>query len=208
MSQLPLEKSDLPIVGWRAWESLYPGFLKSMNSKSLWPPMEKMVASTDGNNGLYAYKTEELLSDNYALGNIFNRFVWGQVYLWGRVIEHEDGYRAEFGYPKVLFYSFLLNYEGIERYGVPFEKREVPVRKIDEWTHGYVPMQNPFGTFGNLNLWPQPNYKILYPNVAIPDETDNIVKPYTDLVKDDSYYMDLLKKMVIGPQGGYKWTDG
>ena len=31
------------------------------------------------------------------------RLVYGEINLWGKVIEHEDGYRAQFGYPKRLW---------------------------------------------------------------------------------------------------------
>lgn len=42
--------------------------------------------------------------------------VLGQVFLWGRVIEHEKGWRAEYAYPR------LLNSQvAADRYGVPYE---------------------------------------------------------------------------------------
>lgn len=46
---------------------------------------------------------------------------WGEVYLWGRLLEHENGYKAQFAYPKSLTtnsqYAALI----AERYGVPCE---------------------------------------------------------------------------------------
>lgn len=35
------------------------------------------------------------------------QFVYGQIALWGRVIEHEDGYRAQFGYPLKIHAAYL-----------------------------------------------------------------------------------------------------
>jgi hypothetical protein len=50
--------------------------------------------------GAYAAKTAEHISQSG-----YGKFgVHGEVYLWGRVVEHERGWRAEFAYPK----SFLL----------------------------------------------------------------------------------------------------
>ncbi|MGA8623076.1 MAG: hypothetical protein WB660_31690 [Candidatus Sulfotelmatobacter sp.] len=49
--------------------------------------------------GVYAAKTTEHLRQ---CG--YRRFgVHGEVYLWGKVVEHERGWRAQFAYPKALF---------------------------------------------------------------------------------------------------------
>lgn len=45
--------------------------------------------------GIYAFKAEG--NDDYA-----GLPVWGTVRLWGRIIEHGEGYRAEFAYPHEL----------------------------------------------------------------------------------------------------------
>ena len=34
--------------------------------------------------------------------------VWGEVALWGDVIEHEDGYRAQSAYPRHCYVPLLL----------------------------------------------------------------------------------------------------
>jgi hypothetical protein len=61
--------------------------------------------------GIYAYKEKPRLLRE--IKNIYsglrlvanNRYVpiYGEINLWGKVIEHEDGYRAQFGYPKRLW---------------------------------------------------------------------------------------------------------
>jgi hypothetical protein len=49
--------------------------------------------------GVYAAKTfHDLCSVGYAKCGIH-----GEVYLWGTVVEHELGWRAQFAYPKTLF---------------------------------------------------------------------------------------------------------
>jgi hypothetical protein len=50
---------------------------------------------------VYASKSlEQLLTTGYAKCGIH-----GEVYLWGTVVEHELGWRAQFAYPKNLFLS-------------------------------------------------------------------------------------------------------
>ena len=61
--------------------------------------------------GIYAYKEKpRLLGDiRITYGRPLAppvsglRLVYGEINLWGKVIEHEDGYRAQFGYPKRLW---------------------------------------------------------------------------------------------------------
>lgn len=47
--------------------------------------------------GVYAYKC------SVPVEHSDTPFVVGEVNLWGRVIEHEDGYRAQFAYPRRLY---------------------------------------------------------------------------------------------------------
>ena len=61
--------------------------------------------------GIYAYKEKPRLlreigktnSGLARLGPSGLRLVYGEINLWGKVIEHEDGYRAQFGYPRRLW---------------------------------------------------------------------------------------------------------
>ena len=50
--------------------------------------------------GLYATKTL-----NQAMGAVYSRSrnVIGRVALWGEVVIHEEGYRAQYGYPQALY---------------------------------------------------------------------------------------------------------
>ena len=64
--------------------------------------------------GLSAWKSLPL--DAKDAGNGWGN-CWGEVYLWGAIVEHELGYRAEFAYPKCLFVNQLweelpLKYQG------------------------------------------------------------------------------------------------
>lgn len=90
-------------------------------------PMEAKVPldhSTDNDkyrrlaygNGIYAWRKRferatETASHYECRHNIVGG-VCGSVYLWGEIIEHEDGYRAQYAYPKALHMSlpFHQNY--------------------------------------------------------------------------------------------------
>jgi hypothetical protein len=97
-----------PIVAYRAWRWT-PSALTSLNGE-FWPPNQSVKANctrspnshapphVDCTCGIYAAKSlDHLRMMGYAdLG------VCGEVYLWGTVVEHRFGWRAQFAYPKTL----------------------------------------------------------------------------------------------------------
>lgn len=110
-----------PIVGYRVWRWNATG-LKSLNGEP-WPPGRPLVAGcraaargtmvghtkavhdarepphSDCTCGVYAAKSlEHLRRFGYE-----ERGILGEVYLWGTVVEHKLGWRAQFAYPKSLF---------------------------------------------------------------------------------------------------------
>ena len=100
-----------PIVGHRVWRWDAAG-LRSLNGKP-WPPRQPLAAKCGAVNahdadepphlectcGVYAAKNIEHLRQLGYEG----RGIRGEVYLWGTVVEHELGWRAQFAYPKTLF---------------------------------------------------------------------------------------------------------
>ena len=80
------------LIGWRVWEYVN-GFLCSMSMDNAWIPGVPMKAdkAPDINNhvGVYAFKKpgKELLLSGHILGT---------VYMWGEVLECQEGYRAEY----------------------------------------------------------------------------------------------------------------
>ena len=111
-----------PIIGYRVWKWEKTG-LKSLCGER-WKPSQLLAArcrasvvvgpiagraeavhdaheppQTNCTCGVYASKSlEQLLTTGYAKCGIH-----GEVYLWGTVVEHELGWRAQFAYPKSLF---------------------------------------------------------------------------------------------------------
>jgi hypothetical protein len=99
-----------PIVACRIWRWDTSG-LKSLNGR-LWSPGQPLAAKCGAGNahdthepphldctcGVYAAKNFEHLRQLGYEG----RGVRGEVYLWGTVVEHRLGWRAQFAYPKKL----------------------------------------------------------------------------------------------------------
>ena len=99
-----------PIIGYRVWRWDDAG-LRSLNGKP-WSPCKPLAAKcgvgkahdahevpqTDCTCGVYAAKNLEHLRQFGYEG----RGIHGEVYLWGTVVEHELGWRAQFAYPKSL----------------------------------------------------------------------------------------------------------
>lgn len=97
------------IYAWRCWMIDVPNMvLRSMAVNAIWVPGETMglgraseLVAGGGDklchfygNGVHAFKTLSWAHDNY---HPHPQYVFGVVALWGEVIEHQEGYRAEFG---------------------------------------------------------------------------------------------------------------
>lgn len=96
------------LVGWRVWTVTASGFLKSVTSGTLWPtkePMDGKTKSTEEHCGIYSYKKQRKMFDDWI--NPPMPYVYGSVWLWGDIIEHEEGYRAEFAKVRSLDGWFL-----------------------------------------------------------------------------------------------------
>lgn len=96
-----------PVVGCRVWR-WDAADLRSVNGAP-WQPGKAMSAKCvqrvphdspqrDCRCGVYAAKTfDHLRRMRYTESE---RWLRGEVFLWGRVVEHECGWRAQFAYPK------------------------------------------------------------------------------------------------------------
>jgi hypothetical protein len=88
------------IIGWRAW-TVKNGNLCSLSTGYVWDwevPSEGDVDTW----GIFALKTWDTL-EQMQLGAAFGiPVVFGSVYLWGEIVEHEWGYRAQYAVPRTL----------------------------------------------------------------------------------------------------------
>jgi hypothetical protein len=95
-----------PWVGWKAWRLRSDGVLVSPVQPTEWRAGEALVAECrcggDCRNlcGIYACRTWPLLLQRgYPAERLI---VVGEVFLWGWIKEHTDGFRAQKAYPKSL----------------------------------------------------------------------------------------------------------
>jgi hypothetical protein len=172
-----------PVVAYRAWRLSRRG-LTSVNGE-FWHPNQKLQAvcrksawyrlfrshtPPHGNCscGIYAAKSfDHLRGIGYA-----DQGVRGEVYLWGTVVEHKLGWRAQFAYPKTLVVrpeekleslKILIEYgadlfvagenENVllwtKQCGWGFDHvREVAAR-LAQSRHTFVPMQSGLETFAS-----------------------------------------------------------
>ena len=137
-----------PIMAYRAWRIASSGVLLSCTCDCIWKPRERMYAICNIADheagapawrcycGLYAYKTlAALRASNYmeasAAPALFKHppgalTVSGRVALWGRVVDHELGYRAEYAYPQVLHLRGDRLDESIRRLGDAYAIECIP----------------------------------------------------------------------------------
>lgn len=138
-----MSESDLPLfpeamVGWRSWR-VKNGRLYSVAYKTqVWAVGKELHAECDqscnrspGNNcgcGIYAVKSLALLKKS----GYFGHEAFGQVSLWGKVMEASEGFRAEFAYPKVIYVTYLnlRMVEPLSVYGVPVKVTNPYSRRI------------------------------------------------------------------------------
>jgi hypothetical protein len=151
----------LPIVGYRGWV-LREGKLSSCVVDNLWIPKKANVAQCDKHRkfwlrslqsgpgpqvipheghvaplaecqcGFYAFKTLPQLVEWLEHRETELDLVIGDVYLWGKVVDCEHGYRAQYAYPK-RFYNKGYEYSSADNNST-FELREfnVPVEPMPE----------------------------------------------------------------------------
>lgn len=121
------------ITGWRAWSIAGGTRLKALIGSEIWPAKEMMraVCTKNGTHlapdwhctcGLWAFKDVDKLVAGLNTNSRSTVKVIGSVSLWGKVIETEYGYRAQFGYPSELW---LLD-DSLEYLGLVYD---VPIRK-------------------------------------------------------------------------------
>lgn len=121
------------LTGWRGWK-LKDGLLSALGVEAVWPAREVLRATCRNGSaenhlapcwncqcGIWAFKDLDRLVA--AIGSAYTGIkVLGSVSLWGRVIEAENGYRAQYAYPSELW---LLD-ESLEELGLIYD---VPVRR-------------------------------------------------------------------------------
>jgi hypothetical protein len=123
------------ITAWRAWKVMSDVagiFLGALGQSHRWNPKEKLSATclVTGQHpapfsgcqcGIWSFKSLDNLIA--AIEGKYQSSVIGKVSLWGRVIETENGYRAQFAYPAELW----LFDNSLEELGRTYN---VPIRTV------------------------------------------------------------------------------
>lgn len=154
-----------PMVGYRKWAVAANGLLTGVAARQPWAPKRPFAATCSGADnlttarveghwdghrqvfvdapvrscscGVYAAKTLDAARNVVGSGGVA---AWGEVWLWGRIIDHEKGYRAQFAYPKALtmYDDPELAALVAERYGVPVAQVSKPRENAwDGWSTLY-----------------------------------------------------------------------
>lgn len=157
-----------PIVAWRGWGIMHPHYLVSGNL--VYEPRKRHEARCAKDHmcpdekcscGIYAFPSvEELRRQNYHTDGRYR--VYGEAYLWGKVIEHANGYKAQYSYPKKLYFPDRLRLATAMDvdvvalapyvaylYGVPFEiiPPEHPIIVVEPRVSAAVKTVTAPGTF-------------------------------------------------------------
>jgi hypothetical protein len=169
-----------PIVGWRVWRIAVDGELVSAYTPAGWPARAPIVARCYEHPGEHEAPDEQCVCGVYACDEagaaLFyahrsGSAVVGRTKLWGRVVEHEAGWRAERSYPQAVYVPrehFAETAEDVaahlaHRYGVavhvvdelrsvllvadpePVAPRDLPMPALPEWVARSVRPQPPAG---------------------------------------------------------------
>jgi hypothetical protein len=114
-----------------------------LSSEGIWtvPPVPNCMC------GIYAYKDNQAAVNRTRQEPTSRAFkprravAWGAVSLWGTVIEHRGGYRAQYAYPRSLYCFNGAHARRIEKlYGVPCVAVAAPVPTEEEneyWGSAY-----------------------------------------------------------------------
>lgn len=161
-----------PLLGYRVWATDGPRLISLADGRG-WEPYKAKEAAHVGFHGwaekchespcwrhvpylrpgcgIYAYKTLDDLrrgleedERNYEL------YAIGSIWLWGRIVEHEWGYRAQYAYPAAIFTHRAI----ADAYGVPFTPKE----EIDTWKSDFPIDESYQSPFPSLFLWNLPKW--------------------------------------------------
>ena len=101
-----------PILGWRVWRIAVDGELVSAYTPAGWPARAPIVARCYEHPGQHEAPDEQCVCGVYACDDanaaLFyahrsGSAVVGRTKLWGRVVEHEAGWRAERSYAESVY---------------------------------------------------------------------------------------------------------
>ena len=136
MPNKPIPDYITPFVGYRSWAVVNGKYLFAAVSGWEWKPEVPMTSNVSLQMWGASFSSDILkrYADTYIpnMSNGCGIYAWkapinmlqydglrGEVWLWGVVVEHEKGYRAQYGYPKRFVGKGAIGREMALRFGVP-----------------------------------------------------------------------------------------
>ena len=128
------------VTAYRCWKIDYDtGLLRSIVVDEIWEPGVPMQGKPSvPDRGVHAFKSELLAYHQYGRERrAMDPVVWGTINLWGKIYQHSDGYRAEFGIPYEIHGFWPETWDGVIRnYDAYFDRdiwasREAIARTFD-----------------------------------------------------------------------------
>ena len=125
---MPEEHLVQAITGYRAWNvPLFVDELRSVSQACKWLPYRRFEAECGQEQcngvacscGIYAFNKLSAVQDSYRSEERNRKYLYGEVSLWGRVLECKNGYRAQFAYPKAFVNTGAIAKRMSEVFGVP-----------------------------------------------------------------------------------------
>lgn len=198
-----------PLIGYRVWTVTPDHRLRALSMGTFWtpyqreearhasstwfsnadPPVDDTACFRSGlcaNCGIYALKS---MDDAIAMmSDLLSPFAYvvGRVALWGRVVVHTHGYRAQYAYPQTILGAQDCDGPAIAaNYGIPFEEdptwKSATLLRQSSWNR-YASLSH-FGLFQtfpafqiwNLNQYGNPAWSSR--SILQPDEHAILVEP-------------------------------
>lgn len=119
-----------PVVGWKSWVLSRNGYLISPNFPYWWEPNAAAQAKCDHpGDEKYdipphtAAPNEKCNCGFYIARDAVTAFAYGyilgEIYGWGKVIQHELGWRVEYAYPKIFYVDIEPYKSFLREFDVP-----------------------------------------------------------------------------------------
>jgi hypothetical protein len=131
-----------PILGWRVWRIAVDGELVSAYTPAGWPARAPIAARCYEHPGEHDAPDEQCVCGVYACDDASAALFYahrsgsavvGRAKLWGRVVEHDAGWRAEHAYPESIYVPREHFEEAADDVAAHLARRYgVPVRCVDE----------------------------------------------------------------------------
>jgi hypothetical protein len=124
------------IIAYRAWRVIVPGWFRNRDDRLhsvymrdyVWHPAEPASGDVK-THGIYSFRNVIRSNDEYGYVAVADGpLLFGKIKIWGEVVEHELGYRSQFGKIVSLDYG---DPELLDKFRKIYRINQVPPGKIE-----------------------------------------------------------------------------